>query len=126
MGPTKLTINNNSGLSLLVMNNQVGNIGGCPDGESFIYNFDSSFTNNTNAVRFFSPTTPGAYTDVSGVSWSGGGSGFDPGWQSPFTISANGDFNGTLFSANANGWIEMEPWNLMENVGEVTINYTKI
>jgi hypothetical protein len=86
---------------------------------------DSSFTNNTNSVRFFSPSTPGAYTDVSGVSWSGGGSGFDPGWQSPFTISAFGDFNGTVFSADANGWIEMEPWNLMENGGEVTINYTK-
>jgi hypothetical protein len=125
MGPTKLTINNNSGLSLYVMNNQAGNIGGCANGESFTYNFDSSFTNNTNAVRFCDPKTPGSFSDVSGVSWSGGGSGIDPGWQNPFTISAHGNFNGTPFSANANGWIEMEPWNLMANGGEVTVNYTK-
>ena len=61
MGPTKLTINNNSGLSLYVMNNQAGNIGGCANGESFTYNFDSSFTNNTNAVRFCDPKTPGSF-----------------------------------------------------------------
>jgi hypothetical protein len=117
MGPTKLTINNNSGLSLYVMNNQAGNIGGCANGESFTYNFDSSFTNNTNAVRFYDPKTPGSFSDVSGISWSGGGSGIDPGWQNPFTIGANGDFNGTPFSATTNGWVEIEPWNLMANGG---------
>jgi hypothetical protein len=126
MGPTKLTINNNSGLSLYVMNNQAGNIGGCANGESFTYNFDSSFTNNTNAVRFYDPKTPSSFSDVSGISWSGGGSGIDPGWQNPFTIGANGDFNGTPFSATTNGWVEIEPWNLMSNGGRVTVNYTKV
>ena len=129
MGPTNLTITNNSGLSLLVMNNQAGNIGGCDDGGTFTYNFDSSFTNNTNAVRFFDPSTPEAYTVESGISWSGGGSGFDPGYQSPFTIGANGIFTGEVntspFSANANGWIEMEPFDLMVNGGDVNVNYTK-
>ena len=40
-------------------------------------------------------------------------------------VGATCNFNGTPFSANANGWIEMEPWNLMANGGEVTVNYTK-
>ena len=126
MGPVKFHISNNSGLSLLVMNNQVGNIGGCNNGETFDYEFDSSFTNNTNAIRFYDPSTPGTFTDVAGSSWSGGGSGFDPGWQSPFTISASGDYNGVLFNATQNGWIELQPWNLMENGGNVNITFTKI
>ena len=123
MGPVNFTIKNDSGLSLLVMNSIVGNIGGCASGEEFNYQFDSSFTNNTNAIRFFNPSTPGAYTDVSGASWSEGGSGFDPGWQSPFTISASGDYNGVEFSATSNGWIELQPWNLMINGGSVNIHY---
>ena len=118
-------ISNNSGLSLLIMNNQAGNIGGCNNGETFDYVFDSSFTNNTNAIRFYDPATPGNFTDVAGSSWSAGGSGFDPGWQSPFTIAAYGNYNGVSFNATQNGWIELEPWDLMANGGNVTINFTQ-
>jgi hypothetical protein len=118
-------ISNNSGLSLLIMNSQAGNIGGCDNGETFDYVFDSSFTNNTNAIRFYDPATPGNFTDVAGASWSGGGSGFDPGWQSPFTIAAHGNYNGVSFDATQNGWIELQPWNLMTNGGNVTINFTQ-
>ena len=107
------------------MNSQAGNIGGCDNGETFDYVFDSSFTNNTNAIRFYDPATPGNFTDVAGASWSGGGSGFDPGWQSPFTIAAHGNYNGVSFDATQNGWIELQPWNLMTNGGNVTINFTQ-
>lgn len=123
MGPVTLNIHNNSGSSLLIMNSVLGNIGGCANGETFSYGFDASVTNNTNAVRFY--VTPGNYTDVSGISWSGGGSGFDPGWQSPFTIAAHGDFNGASFNATSNGWIEMQPWNLMADGGTVNVYYTQ-
>ena len=123
MGPVHLHIDNNSGLSLLVTNNQVGNIGGCPNGGTFDYDFDTSFTNNTNSIRFYAPESPGNYTDVAGASWSGGGSGFDPGWQSPFTIAAEGDYAGVSFVADKNGWIEHQPWNLMENGGDVRIKF---
>jgi hypothetical protein len=114
-------INNNSGLSLLVMNNQAGNIGGCDNGGTFDYVFDSSFTNNTNAIRFYDPATPDNFIDVAGASWSAGGVGFDPGFQSFFKIAANGNYNGVPFNATQNGWIELEPWNLMANGGNVTI-----
>jgi hypothetical protein len=72
MGPVNLHISNNSGLSLLIMNSQAGNIGGCDDGGTFNYKFDSSFTNNTNSIRFYDPASPGNYTNVAGASWSGG------------------------------------------------------
>jgi hypothetical protein len=125
MGPVNLHISNNSGLSLLIMNSQAGNIGGCDDGGTFNYKFDSSFTNNTNSIRFYDPASPGNYTNVAGASWSGGGSGFDPGFQSPFAIVASGDYNWVPFNANKNGWIELQPWNLMENGGNVNIHFTK-
>ena len=117
-------INNNSGLSLIVINNQAGNIGGCDNGGTFDYVFDFSFTNNTNAIRFYHPETPENFVNVAGASWSGGGSGFDPGFQSFFKIAANGDYNGVPFNATQNGWIELEPWHLMANGGNVTINFT--
>jgi|LakMenE01Jun11ns_1017448.scaffolds.fasta_scaffold9660063_2 hypothetical protein len=125
MGPVHLKITNNSGYSLLITNNQAGDIGGCHDGESFDYDFDSTFTNNTNAIRFYDPATPGNFINVSGASWSEGGSGFDPGWQSPFIICANGNYNGVNFSADKIGWVELQPWNLMQDGGNVTINFTK-
>lgn len=126
MEQVNFRINNNSGLSVLIMNSQIGNIGGCGNGETFDYVFDSSFTNNTNAIRFFDPATPKNLTDIAGSSWSAGGSGFDPGWQSPFTIAAHGSYNGVPFNATQNGWIELEPWNLMANGGNVIINFTQV
>ena len=41
-------ITNNSGLSLLINDSQSVNIGGCDNGETFDYVFNSSSTNNTN------------------------------------------------------------------------------
>ena len=126
MGPVHLHIKNDSGLSFLIMNNQAGNIGGCATGQEFEYEFDASFTNNTNSIRFYDPKSPGDFTDIAGASWSGGGSGFDPGYQSPFSIAASGSFNGVEFSAQENGWIELQPWDLMQNGGTVLINFFKV
>tara|TARA_B110000503_G_C6961479_1_gene335245 strand:- start:43 stop:432 length:390 start_codon:yes stop_codon:yes gene_type:complete len=125
MGPVTLNITNNSGLSLLVINKKIGNIGGCANGELFTYNFDSSFTDNINSLRLYNPSTPDNYLSAASTQWLDRVSTFDMDPEiAPFTICASGDYNGVAFNATPDGWVErFEPGDLMANGGVVNITF---
>ena len=45
-------------------------------------------------------------------------------WTSSNIICMNGSMNGEGFSGCNEGWVEMQPFNLMANGGEVSVTYT--
>ena len=122
MGPVHFQVTNNSGYHLTIRNNPLGTIGEVPSGQAFGYDFDGSIEHNTNQMVFSSPSG----TVCSGsVAWSSGGSGADDGWMEPVLFSMSGEMNGVGFNGAGEGWIELQPFNLMAGGGQVSVTYTQ-
>jgi hypothetical protein len=123
MGPVHFQVTNNSGYELTIRNNPLGTIGEVANGQSWGYDFDASIQHNTNQMVF----SDGTGTVCSGsVAWSDGGSGADDGWMQPVLFKLDGNMNGVGFEGVGEGWIELQPYNLMTAGGTVTVTYTKI
>ena len=83
--------------------------------------FTPDDTNITCAMRWYQD---GICILQGSVAWSAGGSGADDGWTSSNIICMSGSMNGEPFSGCNEGWVEMQPYDLMANGGEVSVTYT--
>ena len=121
MGPVQFNIHNETKYDLKVQSSN-GATAGAVAGASTQMEFTPNDTNITNAMRWYDDT--GTCILQGSVAWSAGGSGADDGWTSSNIITMNGSMNGQSFSGVNEGWIEMQPFNLMANGGEVSVTYT--
>ena len=120
MGPVQFNINNETKYDLKIQSSN-GATAGAVAGASTQMEFTPNDTNITNAMRWYQD---GICILQGSVAWSAGGSGADDGWTSSNIITMNGSMNGQSFSGVNEGWIEMQPFNLMANGGEVSVTYT--
>lgn len=97
MNEVKLTIKNNSGLTMFVDNKQLGRIcETCPSGETFVYTFNYMQIAgvNSNSIAFTDPLMPQkGVSFVARAEWSESYASYDPGFQSPFTIATDGSYD---------------------------------
>ena len=125
MGPVTFTITNSSSYTLRVDNNTYGLCADLAPNTQKALNFTPADTNMTNAMLFYSASDTGFANCLlqASVSWSAGGCGADPGWQQPSIIGCSGSMNGTPFGGDTEGWQELNPFNLMQHGGSVTVEY---
>jgi hypothetical protein len=121
MGPVQFNISNETKYDLKVQASN-GATGGAVSGAGTQLNFTPDDTNITCAMRWYDET--GTCILQGSVAWSAGGSGADDGWTSSNIICMSGSMNGESFSGCNEGWVEMQPFNLMANGGEVSVTYT--
>lgn len=121
MGPVQFNISNETKYDLKVQASN-GATAGAVSGAGTQLNFTPDDTNITCAMRWYDQT--GTCILQGSVAWSAGGSGADDGWTSSNIICMSGSMNGELFSGCNEGWVEMQPFNLMANGGEVSVTYT--
>ena len=121
MGPVQFNISNETKYDLKVQASN-GATAGAVSGASTQLGFTPDDTNITCAMRWYDQT--GTCILQGSVAWSAGGSGADDGWTSSNIITMNGSMNGESFSGVNEGWVEMQPFNLMANGGEVSVTYT--
>lgn len=121
MGPVQFNINNSTQYSLEVTASN-GADASINAGNRGQLNFGPGDTNITCAMKWYNSA------DVcilqGSVAWSAGGSGADDGWSSSSLVCMAGDFNGEGFGGCAEGWVEMQPYNLMANGGTINVHYT--
>ena len=120
MGPVTFNIHNGTKYELRVQSSN-GATAEAAAGTSTSLGFGSNDTNITNAMRWYEN---GICILQGSVAWSAGGSGADDGWTSSNIICMSGEMNGEGFSGCNEGWIEMQPYNLMANGGQVSVTYT--
>ena len=121
MGPVTFKITNQTNYLLKVQasNGLTANV---RPGDTTPLGFGPGDTNITCAMRWYDGMN---YCILQGsVAWSAGGSGADDGWTTSNIICMNGSMNGQNFSGCNEGWVEMQPYNLMANGGEVNVTYT--
>ena len=121
MGPVQFNINNGTQYALqITASNGAG--ASVAQGNNGQLNFGPDDTNITCAMKWYNSA------DIcilqGSVAWSAGGSGADDGWSSSSLVCMNGDFNGEGFSGCNEGWVEMQPYNLMANGGTINVHYT--
>ena len=121
MGPVQFNINNETKYDLKVQASN-GATAGAVSGAGTQLDFTPDDTNITCAMRWYDQT--GTCILQGSVAWSAGGSGADDGWTSSNIICMSGSMNGESFSGCNEGWVEMQPFNLMANGGEVSVTYT--
>jgi len=120
MGPVSFNIHNETKYDLQVQASN-GATAGAVSGASTSLGFGPGDTNITCAMRWYQA---GICILQGSVAWSAGGSGADDGWSTSNIITMNGSMNGEGFSGSNEGWIEMQPYNLMANGGNVEVTYT--
>ena len=120
MGPVTFNIHNETKYDLRVQSSN-GATAEAGAGASTSLGFGSGDTNITNAMRWYQD---GICILQGSVAWSAGGSGADDGWTTSNIICMRGEMNGEGFSGCNEGWVEMQPYNLMANGGEVSVTYT--
>jgi len=121
VGPVQFNINNETKYDLKVQASN-GATAGAVSGAGTQLDFTPDDTNITCAMRWYDQT--GTCILQGSVAWSAGGSGADDGWTSSNIICMSGSMNGESFSGCNEGWVEMQPFNLMANGGEVSVTYT--
>jgi len=121
MGPVTFNIKNETKYDLRVQASN-GATAGAVSGAGTQMDFTPDDTNITCAMRWYDQT--GTCILQGSVAWSAGGSGADDGWTSSNIICMSGSMNGESFSGCNEGWVEMQPFNLMANGGEVSVTYT--
>jgi hypothetical protein len=121
MGPVTFKITNQTNYLLKVQasNGLTANIS---PRDTTLLGFGSGDTNITCAMRWYNDKN--ICILQGSVAWSAGGSGADDGWTTSNIICMNGSMNGHNFSGCNEGWVEMQPYNLMANGGEVNVTYT--
>jgi len=120
MGPVQFNVSNETKYDLRIQASngaQAGAVAGASTGLSFT----PDDTNITCAMRWYQD---GVCVLQGSVAWSAGGSGSDNGWSTSSIICMNGNMNGQGFSGCSEGWVELQPYNLMANGGEVSVTYT--
>ena len=120
MGPVQFNVSNETKYDLRIQASngaQAGAVAGASTGLSFT----PDDTNITCAMRWYAD---GICILQGSVAWSAGGSGADDGWSTSNLICMNGQANGVGFSGCNEGWVELQPYNLMANGGEVSVTYT--
>ena len=120
MGPVQFNVHNQTKYDLKVQSSN-GATAEALAGASTTLDFTPDDTNITNAMRWYAD---GICILQGSVAWSAGGSGADDGWTTSNIICMSGEMNGEGFSGCNEGWVEMQPYNLMANGGEVTVTYT--
>jgi hypothetical protein len=120
MGPVQFNISNQTKYELRVQASN-GATAIAEAGGSTGLGFGAEDTNITCAMRWYQD---GICILQGSVAWSAGGSGADDGWTTSNIICMNGNMNGESFSGCNEGWVEMQPYNLMANGGEVSVTYT--
>lgn len=121
MGPVTFNISNKTTYTLRVQASNGSTVGVYP-GNTAQLGFGPGDTNITCAMRWYDDKN--ICILQGSVAWSAGGSGADDGWTTSNIICMNGSMNGQQFSGCNEGWVEMQPYNLMANGGEVNVTYT--
>jgi len=121
MGPVQFTIKNETKYDLKVQASN-GAQAGAVAGSGTSLSFTPDDTNITCAMRWYAD---GVCVLQGSVAWSAGGSGSDNGWSTSNIICMNGEMNGHSFSGCSEGWVELQPYNLMANGGEVGVPHKK-
>ena len=114
-----IKIANNTPYKLDVVNNSLGLLATIQPNTEW-QSDELTDPNNANALRFFQ--TENVWYMQGGIS-AGPEAGVyvDKGWESPTTISADWNANGTEWSQAANGGYEILAWNQFEQGGEVAV-----
>ena len=120
MQPVQFNISNETKYDLRVQASN-GAAASAPAGGNTQLGFGSNDTNITCAMRWYQD---GICILQGSVAWSAGGSGADDGWTTSNIICMNGNMNGVPFSGCNEGWVELQPYNLMANGGQVSVTYT--
>ena len=120
MGPVQFNISNQTKYELRVQASN-GATATAEAGGNTGLGFGPADTNITCAMRWYQN---GICILQGSVAWSAGGSGADDGWTTSNIICMNGNMNGVSFSGCNEGWVELQPYNLMANGGEVSVTYT--
>jgi len=120
MQPVQFNISNETKYDLRVQASN-GATASAPSGGKTELGFGSNDTNITCAMRWYQD---GICILQGSVAWSAGGSGADDGWTTSNIICMNGNMNGVGFSGCNEGWVELQPYNLMANGGQVSVTYT--
>ena len=130
MGPVQLNVSNQTKYDLRVQASN-GAQAEAIAGASTSLGFTPDDTNITCAMRWYEN---GICILQGAVAWSAGGSGADDGWSTSNLICMNGRgnnlicmngrANGVGFSGCNEGWVELQPYDLMANGGEVSLTYT--
>lgn len=123
MGAVTFSINNNTSYLLKVQSSN-GLSAVVNPGTSAQLSFTPADTNITNAMRWYNMSDLNTAFLQGSVNWSDGGSGADDGWTTSSIICMSGNMNGQPFSGCNEGWIELQPFNLMANGGTVSVTYT--
>jgi len=119
-----IKIANNTPYKLDVVNNSLGLLATIQPNTEW-QSDELTDPNNANALRFFQ--TENVWYMQGGIS-AGPEAGVyvDKGWESPTTISADWNANGTEWSQAANGGYEILAWNQFEQGGEVAVQFNTI
>jgi len=120
MQPVSLNVHNETKYDLKIQASN-GATAGAVAGASTSLGFTAEDTNITCAMRWYQD---GICILQGSVAWSAGGSGADDGWTTSNIICMSGSMNGEPFSCCNEGWVEMQPYNLMANGGDVEVTYT--
>ena len=120
MGPVQFSVSNETKYDLRIQASN-GAQAGAVSGAGTSLSFTPDDTNITCAMRWYEN---GICILQGSVAWSAGGSGADDGWSTSNLICMNGQANGVGFSGCNEGWVELQPYNLMANGGEVSVTYT--
>ena len=119
-----IKIANNTPYKLDVVNNSLGLLATIQPNTEW-QSDELTDPNNANALRFFQ--TENVWYMQGGIS-AGPEAGVyvDKGWESPTTISADWNANGTEWSQAANGGYEILAWDQFEQGGEVAVQFNTI
>jgi len=119
-----IKIANNTPYKLDVVNNSLGLLATIQPNTEW-QSDELTDPNNANALRFFQ--IENVWYMQGGIS-AGPEAGVyvDKGWESPTTISADWNANGTEWSQAANGGYEILAWNQFEQGGEVAVQFNTI
>jgi len=119
-----IKIANNTPYKLDVVNNSLGLLATIQPNTEW-QSDELTDPNNANALRFFQ--TENVWYMQGGIS-AGPEAGVyvDKGWESPTTISADWNANGTEWSQAANGGYEILAWNQFEQGGIVKVRFNTI
>jgi len=119
-----IKITNNTGYKIEVVNNSLGMLTIIEAGAVW-QSGTLTDPNNANSLRFF--ITDDVWYMQGGIS-AGPEAGVyvDKGWESPTTITADWDANGTQWPQSANGGYEILAWDQFEQGGEVAVVFNTV
>ena len=119
-----IKISNNTPYKLDVVNNSLGLLATIEPNTEW-QSDELTDPNNANSLRFFQ--TENVWYMQGGIS-AGPEAGVyvDKGWESPTTITAKWDANGTEWTQTGNGGYERLAWNQFEQGGVVSVQFNTI